>query len=53
MSPEWSLNPGSETREKCHFPRNRGVPSIEVINTKIMSTIFSCLNGGVLRIEAY
>ena len=48
MSSEWSLNPGFETRKKCHFPPNRGVPSVEVINTKIMSTIFISLIGGVL-----
>ena len=34
--------------EKVSFSRNRGVPSVEVINTKILSTIFISLIGGVL-----
>ena len=45
------LNPGLRG-EKCPFPLNRGVPSIEVIDTKIMRVFFHdqilCpLNGGV------
>ena len=35
--PKWSLNPGFGIQKKCTFPFvNRGVPSIEVANTKIM-----------------
>ena len=30
------LNLGFGTQKKCPFPLNRGVPSIEVTNTKIM-----------------
>ena len=36
MCPEWKLNPGFGTQKKCPFLLNRGVPSIEVTNTKIM-----------------
>ena len=30
VSPEWSLNPGFGTQEKCPFPPNRRFPSVEV-----------------------
>ena len=45
------VNPGFRDPEKCAFPLNRGVPSLEGIDTKIMRTFFrdqiSCpLNGG-------
>ena len=40
VSPEWRLNWGFGTQKKCPFPLNRGVPSLEVTNTKIMWTFF-------------
>ena len=42
VSLEWRLNPVFGTQKKCPFllPLNRGVPSIEVINAKIMWTFF-------------
>ena len=40
VSPEWRLSPGFRTQRKCPFPLNRGVPSIEAINTKINVNIF-------------
>ena len=46
VSPEWRLNPALEPR-KCHFPLNKGVPSKEVINAKIMWVFLRPLNGGV------
>ena len=36
VSPEWRENSGFGTQKKCPHPLNRGVPSIEVTNTKIM-----------------
>ena len=36
MSLEWSLKPGFGTQNKCSFPLNRDVPSIEVTNKKVM-----------------
>ena len=38
VSPQRRLNPGFGTLKKCPFPDplNRGVPSIEVIDTKTM-----------------
>ena len=36
VSPEWRSNSGFGTQNKSPFPLNRGVPSIEVTNTKIM-----------------
>ena len=37
LFPKWRLNPGFGTQKKCPFPLvKRGVPSIEVANTKIM-----------------
>ena len=37
VSPEWRLNVGLfGTQKKCPFPLNRGVPSKEVTDTKIM-----------------
>ena len=36
MSPEKTLNPGFGTQRKCSFPLNRGIPSVEVTNTKVM-----------------
>ena len=33
VTPEWRLN---RTQNNCPFPLNRGVPLIEVIDTKIM-----------------
>ena len=53
VSPKWRLNPGFGIQKKCSFPLvNRGVPSIEVANTKIMSTflrdkVLCPLNRGV------
>ena len=35
VSREWSLNLGFGIQKKCPFPLNRGVPSIEVTDTKI------------------
>ena len=42
VSPQRRLNPGFGTLKKCHFPDplNRGVPSIEVIDTKTMREFF-------------
>ena len=56
VSPKWSLNQGFGTQKKCPFPRNRGVSSTEVTETKIMWTFFQdkivCpLNGGVPKEE--
>ena len=34
------LNPGFGTNTMCPFPLNRGVPSIEVTDTKAMWTFF-------------
>ena len=50
VSPEWRSNSGFGTQNKSPFPLNRGVPSIEVTNTKIMwkfsrSQIFCPLKG--------
>ena len=58
VSPEWGLNPGFGTQTKCPFPLNRGVPSLEVTNTKIMWTFFRdkilCpLNGGDIPKERF
>ena len=36
VSAEWRLNLGFGTQKKCPFPLNRGVPSKEVIDKKIM-----------------
>ena len=36
MCPEWRLNTGFGTQKNWPFPLNKGVPSIEVIGTKIM-----------------
>ena len=52
VSPRWRFNLGFGTHKKCPFPLSRGVPSIEVTDSKIMSTFFLdqilCpLNGGV------
>ena len=54
VSPEWRLNPSFGTQNKCPFPLNRGVPSMEVTNTKIKWIFFRdqilCpLNGGVSK----
>ena len=38
VSPEWRLNLFFGTQKKYPFPLNRGVPSIEVKNIKIMWT---------------
>ena len=56
VSPEKILGLDFETQEKCPFPLNRDIPSIEVTNTKIMWTYFwdqiLCPpNRGVLSIE--
>ena len=56
VSPERRLNLGFRTQKKCPFPLNRGVPSIQVTNTRIMWTFFRdqilCpLNGCVPWIE--
>ena len=56
VSPEWKSNPGFGTQKTCAFLLNRGVPSIEVTDTKIMWTFFRdqilCpLNGGVSWID--
>ena len=40
VPPEWRLNPSFGTQNTCPFPLNRGVPSIEVTNTKIKWTFF-------------
>ena len=42
VSPEWRLNPGFGTQKKSPFPNalNRGVPSIEVIDTKTVQAFF-------------
>ena len=40
VSPEWRLKPGFGIRKKCPFPLNRGVPSIELADTKNMRTVF-------------
>ena len=40
VPPEWRLNPSFGTLNTCPFPLNRGVPSIEVTNTKIKWTFF-------------
>ena len=42
LSPEWRLNQGFDTQKESPFHLNRGVPSKEVIDTKIMG------GGGVL-----
>ena len=52
VSPEWRLNPRFGTLKMRPFPLNRGVPSIEVTDTKIMWTflrdqILCPLNGDV------
>ena len=52
VSPRWRLIPCFRSHKKCPFPLNRGAPSVEVTDTKIMSTFswtkFSVpLNGGV------
>ena len=36
VSPEWRSKLGFRTQRKCPFPLNRGVPSIEVTDTKII-----------------
>ena len=36
VAPEWRLNLGFGTQTKCPFLLNRGVPSTEVTNTKVM-----------------
>ena len=38
VSPEWRSNPGFRYSDTCLFSLNRGVPSIEVTDTKIMRT---------------
>ena len=43
VSPEWRLNLGVGTLKKYPFPLNRGVPSKEITNTKIMWTFFVSL----------
>ena len=40
VSSELRLNPGLGTHKKCPFLVNRGVPSVEVTNTKIHVNIF-------------
>ena len=52
VSPGWTLNLGFATQKKCALHLNRGVPSIEVTDTKIVWKFFwdqnLCpLNGGV------
>ena len=52
LSFEWRLSPGFGTQKKCPFPRNGGVPTTELTNSKIMWTFFrdqilSPLNGDV------
>ena len=54
VPPEWRLNPSFGTQNKCPFPLNRGVPSMEITNTKIRWTfsrdqILCPLNGGVSK----
>ena len=36
LSPEWRLNQGFDTQKESPFHLNRGVPSKEVIDTKVM-----------------
>ena len=36
----WRLNPGFGIQKTCPFPLNRDVPSIEVMDTKIMLAFF-------------
>ena len=36
VSPKWRLNLGFVAQKNCPFPLNRGVPSTEVTDTKIM-----------------
>ena len=38
--PEWRSNTGFGTQNKCPYPVNRGVPSIEITGTKIMWAFF-------------
>ena len=38
--PEWRSNIGFGTQNKCPYPVNRGIPSIEVTGTKIMWAFF-------------
>ena len=40
VSSEWRLTPGFRTKKTCPFPLNRGVPSIQVTDIKIMWTSF-------------
>ena len=40
MSPEWRLNPGFRSQKECPFLLSRGVPSIEVTNTKNNVNVF-------------
>ena len=40
VSSEQWLNPGFRTKKTCPFPLNRGVPSIQVTDIKIMWTSF-------------
>ena len=40
LSPEWRLNPGFDTQKECPFHLNKGVPSIEVIDTKVIWVFF-------------
>ena len=52
VSLEWKSKPGFGTQKTCPFPLNRGVPSTEETDSKIMWTFFRdqilCpLNGGV------
>ena len=38
VPPEWRSSPGFGAQKTCLFTLNRGVPSIEVTDTKIMRT---------------
>ena len=40
VSPEWRLKLGFGIQNKCPFPLNRRVPSIELADTKNMRTVF-------------
>ena len=41
VPPYWKLNPGFVAQKNCLFPLNRGVPSMEVTNSKVMWTSIS------------
>ena len=46
LSPEWRLKPGFGIQKKCPFPLNRGVPSIELADTKnVRAAVFFFCSG--------